>query len=844
MSRSQLCLIDATAFSYRAFYALKGLSTSFGQPTNAVLGFVNFLNKILKQEKPEYVGACFDVSRDTFRQREFAEYKIQRPAMPDELSSQIPIIKEIIRAYGIPIFEKRGFEADDLIASLSRKAREEKLDVMIISSDKDIFQLVDEQVVVFSPYKDKGVVYDSGKIKEQFGIKPKQFVDFISLAGDPADNIPSVKGIGPKTASKLIKDFQSVEGIIDNLESIKPQRLHDAIEESVEQIRLNRRIARLRDDLELEFDLEDLKLKEPDYSLLHSIFRQLEFKRLLANLPFKNDAGNTELMQSKTISELKKSEELILLYRQEEVSFMDISAKAFKSSSFSALDKEAREILGNPSIKKTGHNLKNLKVELAKQGIKLEGLFFDTMIAAYLLNSSSPSYDLPDLAWDYLKEVFDNQNLSQDTACLLIARLKNILEKELKDKELNSLFFNLEMPLVEVLADMEIAGVALDLELLKSLASEVEAKLIGLVDEIYKLSGCQFNINSPKQLRSILFEKLKLPARKKTKSGPSTDEEVLRMLAQFHPLPEILLQYRKLTKIKSTYIDAFPVLVDSRTKRIHACFNQTGTQTGRLSSTSPNLQNLPIKTEIGRRIRKAVISAGKDYCLLSSDYSQIELRILAHLSQDAALILAFGNNEDIHLSTASLIYGLEQNEVDDKMRETAKRINFGIVYGLSSFGLSRDLDISQAEASAFIDMYFLRYPMVKDYIQEQIERARKDGYVTTILGRRRYIPQINSKNAGIRQFSERQAVNTPIQGSAADLIKKAMLEIHSKITKLGLKSRLILQIHDELVFDVFEAELKSIIELVRHKMETCFSLSVPVKVVLKQGRNWMEMKEV
>jgi DNA polymerase-1 len=507
-------------------------------------------------------------------------------------------------------------------------------------------------------------------------------------------------------------------------------------------------------------------------------------------------------------------------------------------------DDEIQSILSNPEIRKVGHNLKELKVGLAKQKVKLEGLYFDTMIAAYLLNPSRPGYNLADLAWDYLKEVFDQQEIHKDVACHLIFRLKNVLEEELYQKGLDRLFFTLEMPLVDVLADMELTGVSVDLEFLKSLSLRIQKELIRLVEGIYQLSGRQFNINSPKQLGNVLFEGLKLPVLKKTKSGPSTDEGVLKLLAQQHPLPRILLEYRKLTKIKSTYIDAFPQLVDSQTHRIHALFNQTGTQTGRLSSSNPNLQNLPVKGELGRQIRKAIVASQLDSYLVSSDYSQIELRILAHLSSDQQLINAFQNHQDIHIVTASLIYGLDQKDISQDLRQTAKRINFGIIYGLSSFGLSRDLGITQKEASNFIDAYFKRYPGVEDYIQNQIAKARRDGYVRTILGRRRYIPAINGKNLGMRQFAERQAINTPIQGSAADLIKRAMIEIHCQIEKIALKSKLILQVHDELLFQVPRLELDKLIKLVRQKMEECFTFNVPIEVVIKKGKNWLEMEEV
>ncbi|MFH1338232.1 MAG: DNA polymerase I [Candidatus Omnitrophota bacterium] len=850
----RLLLIDATAYCYRAFYALRGLSTSFGQPTNAIYGFVNFFNKILKQENPEYLGACFDVSRDTFRQREFAKYKIQRPPMPDDLAGQIPIIKQIIRAYGIAMYEKAGFEADDLLATLTRKARKAGMDVVIISSDKDILQLVDENVKVFSPYKDKkGTLYNSKRVREQFGIEPSQMIDFISLTGDPADNIPPVKGIGEKTAARLIRDYKSIEGILDNLEKIKPQRLQEALKESSQQIMLNRSLIKLREDVELDFDLGKLKLGEPDYFVLRNIFRQLEFRSLLENLPQSSSAGAVEgaesARESADASTIKKivsdgGKELVLTHRDDRLAIFAAEKKIFAEFNDRDLNDDVLSILSNPGIKKIGHNLKELKVKLAKRKIRLDGLYFDTMIAAYLLNPSGADYALSEAVWDYFKEAVDVRSLRPDTACGFILRLKSVLEKELREKELDSLFFNLEMPLIDVLGEMELAGVAVDLELLESLSRQIERQLIGLVEKIYELSGTQFNINSPKQLRSILFERLKLPVQKKTKSGPSTDEEVLNRLAGQHPLPGVLLEYRKLTKIKSTYVDAFPALVDPETKRIHASFNQTGTQTGRLSSANPNLQNLPIKGDIGRQIRKAIIVSGENNLLASFDYSQIELRLLAHLSGDSQLIDAFNNDRDIHIATASLIYGLGHKDIDDKMREVAKRINFGIIYGLSSYGLSRDLGITQEEAGNFIDAYFSRYPGVKDYIVSQIQRARQDGYVTTILGRRRYISGIDSNNAGMRQFAERQAINTPVQGSAADLIKKAMVDISCEIRKSGLKSKLILQIHDELVFEVPAPESDELIKLVRRQMEGCVKFNVPIRAVAKVGKNWLEMEEV
>jgi DNA polymerase-1 len=502
-----------------------------------------------------------------------------------------------------------------------------------------------------------------------------------------------------------------------------------------------------------------------------------------------------------------------------------------------------KTILEAHGIKKISHDLKKIKISLAKEDIGLEGLHFDTMIGAYLLNPSKAEYSLTDIAWDYLGistgKIIDNQR-----AVDLILQLKPRLEKELREKSLSRLFTDLEMPLVGVLAEMEMNGIKLDLKVMEKLSKDIEKRLIKLIENIYDMSGSQFNINSTKQLREILFEKLKLPVVKKSKTGPSTDEEVLRNLAAQHKLPALLLEYRQLMKLKTTYVDTLPNLIDKNTGRIHTSFNQTGTETGRLSSSNPNLQNIPIKTEIGKNIRRAIISSGPKNYLLSCDYSQIELRILAHLSKDENLILAFKKDKDIHRSTASLIYGLDEQDITDAMREVAKRVNFGIIYGLTSYGLSRDLGIPVDQAQGFIDAYFLRYPKVKQYIQEQILKAQKNGFVTTLLERRRYIPEINNKNQGIRQFAERQAVNTPIQGSASDLIKLAMIKIHQQLGTGKLKAKMILQIHDELVFDVTQQELKELAGLVKDRMENVLKLDVPIKVDIKFGQNWLEMEEV
>ncbi len=845
MGDNRLYLIDATAFCYRAFYALRGLSTSFGQPTNAIYGFINMVNKVLKEKKSEYIAVCFDVSRETVRAKKFSAYKIQRPPMPEDLSSQIPFIKEIISAYGIASFEKEGYEADDVIATLTEKAKEKGLATTIISSDKDILQLVDKEITVLSPHKDESTLYDKRKVKERFGVLPSQITDLIALMGDAADNLPGVPGIGEKTAADLIKRFDSLEKLLSNVEKVKSEKIKQAIKENIEKIKLNKELAVLDKGLDLDFNLKKLKIGQPDYAQLFRLFKYLEFKAFLKDLPVEVDKTGDVKAVGLTDKEFKdlirEQDELILCGENPDEMVFCVGEKIFKLKP-PALN--LKNILASPEIKKIGHDLKKMKCSLAKENLKLEGLYFDTMVAGYLINPSLAGYGLADLAWEYLGKAVSSDSLSNVAAADIIRQLKPKLEKELENKALASLFADIEMPLVEVLSQMELTGIKIEVKILKDLSRDLEKRLIKIIEEIYALSGCQFNLNSPKQLRGVLFEKLKLPVIKKTKTGPSTDEEVLRNLAGQHKLPAFLLEYRQLTKLKSTYIDALPDLINSKTKRIHTSFNQTATETGRLSSSSPNLQNIPVKTDLGKDIRRAVVPLSQDSYLLACDYSQIELRILAHLSQDENLSSAFKKDKDIHKATASLIYGLEEKDITDQMRDTAKRVNFGIIYGLSAFGLSRDLGLTHEEAQSFIDAYFLRYPKVKEYIQEQIRKAEKDGFVTTILGRRRYLPEINNKNQTIHQLAQRQAINTPIQGSASDLIKLAMVKIHQEIKQRDLKSRMILQIHDELLFDVPDKEIDASRELIKDKMEKVLKLDVPIKAEIKIGKNWSQLKEV
>jgi len=842
MAKKRIFLIDATAFCYRAFYAIRGLTTSFGQPTGAIYGFVGMLQKVLKENQPDYLGVCFDVSRDTFRQKKFNAYKIQRPEMPQDLSSQIPFIKSIILAYGIRIFEKEGFEADDIIATINKKVREEGYSVTVISSDKDILQLVDEKTQVYSPYKDSGILYDERQVRKRFGVEPKRIPDVIALMGDASDNIPNVPGIGQGHAVELIQSFGSLDKLLENSDNIKQEKIKTSLKNNLDTIKLNKELVLLRQDLDIDSDPEQLKVNPPDYRQLFKLFKQLEFKKFMKDLPAQQEdppAQDLFLANDSQAKELLGSKKEIFLYAAQEQIIFGANDKVFQIKEFG---EQARAILSDAGVSKIGFDLKKIRVSLARENINLEGLDFDVLVAAYLLNPAKPQYDLLSIGWDYLPQADSCDTLRAQNALGMIKELKPLLEAQLREKSLLDLFKNLEMPLVSVLSEIESNGIKLDTEALDKLSWEITERLAKLIDKIYALSGIEFNINSPKQLRDVLFEKLKLPVVKKGKTGPSTDEEVLRVLAKKHDLPALLLEYRQLTKLKNTYVDILPQLIDRKTGKVHTSFNQTATATGRISSSNPNLQNIPVKTEFGKRIREAVIAFSADSNLFSCDYSQIELRVLAHLSKDENLISAFRQDKDIHCITASLIYGLQEKEVSEPMRELAKRVNFGIIYGLTSYGLSRDLGISVEEAQGFIDAYFVRYPGVAEYLKDQIKKAETDGFVTTLLGRRRYIPEINNRNQAVRQFAQRQAVNAPIQGSASDLIKTAMIQIQQKINEMNLKTRMILQIHDELLFDVPEGETQGFLGLVKDRMEHCLVLDVPVKVDIKIGKNWSQMR--
>jgi len=847
----KLFLLDGHALCYRSFFAIRELTASNGQATNAVFGFVNILRRILREFNPKYLAVCFDSKEKTHRAKKFADYKIQRPKMPEQLIEQIPVIKDVIKAYHLPIFEVGGYEADDIIATLTDWANGHKLEVTIVSEDKDMYQLSNDHTNFFSLRNDQ--ILKTEDIQLKLGFNPVNIIDFIALAGDKSDNIPGVNGVGEVTARKLINDFGSLEQIYENVSRIEKDKIKEKLLDQRDMAFLSKELAVLERNIPLKFNLDDLKVGEPDKSRLHELFKQLEFNR------FAQEYTSTQVQDYKidfqTLSSKPEIDSLVKsIMKAKRFAFLNDSEEgSLFGQVYLALENQVyilstdhmntlQQLWENDTIVKVTHNCKEMFKFLSNYKIEPSGETFDVLLAGYLLSSNNTAFSPEELAWTYFNiTLSDEHRKTQETD--IIFKLYDVLKSKLKEQELADLYEKIERPLAYVLFKMENCGVKLDEAHLKRLSKQCQEKIDELTIKLYALAGEEFNINSPKQLGVILFEKLSLPTARRTKTGYSTDEEVLLKLSEVHEFPSLILEYRQLAKLKSTYIDALPKLIDPQTGRIHAEFNQIGAETGRLSSRHPNLQNIPIRTELGRQVRKAIIPS-EGMVMLSADYSQIELRILAHLSADESLLEAFNRDQDIHNYTASLIFDIDPAKVDYAMRDTAKRVNFGIVYGMSGFGLSKDLGISQKEAQEFIDRYFRRYPKVKVFMDRQIEHCQKKGYVLTLLNRRRYIPDINSKNNSVRQFAERQAINTPVQGSAADMMKLAMINVHNEIEKLKLRSRMLITVHDELVFDLLPDEQETMLPLVKNVMEKTISLNVPIKVDLKIGHNWMEMEKV
>ncbi|RJQ27320.1 MAG: DNA polymerase I [Peptococcaceae bacterium] len=880
MSPDSLIIIDGNSLAHRAFHAIPLLSTTQGLLTNAVYGFTNMLLKVLAREKPEGIAVAFDKGKITFRHDQFADYKALRKATPDELKPQFPILKDLLRAMRIQIFEIEGFEADDLIGTLVTKAEQAGLKSIIVTGDKDTLQLVSPYTKVLLTKKGISELeeYDEDKVRQRFGITPAQFADFKGLSGDPSDNIPGVPGIGEKTASRLLSRYGTVEEVIAHAGEL-PGRLGNQIITFGEQAMLSRRLATIQREVPVDIDLDLCCWQGPDYKSLLEILKKLEFKSIIKSImndkklpgdiekhseagtglqtyPVKYRLLNTQAGLDYFLQAIRKSGCLSIALSGTRSGGITAAGLAINHDAVYYLLPDAglsldevlrviKHICEDDNITKYCHNGKELIWLLHHHKIKLRNLGFDTMVAAYLLNPASPSQDLGNVLLEHLDVVLPlggEEELPARADCIM--QLVRLLDNKLRLQEEEQLYYEVELPLVEVLAAMEINGVAVDKEQLETMSKELSMQIDALTEEIYRLSGENFNINSPKQLGRVLFEKLKLPAIKKTKTGYSTDAEVLDELAASHEVVSKILEYRQMVKLKTTYTDSLASLINPQTNRLHTTFYQTVTATGRLSSAEPNLQNIPIRLEQGRKIRKVFIPGRAGNLLLAADYSQIELRILAHLSGDPNLTNSFLNREDIHTRTAAEVFGVPLEEVTREMRGRAKAVNFGIIYGLSDYGLARDIKVSRQEARQYIQNYFARYPVVKSYIDRTIREAKEKGYSTTLLNRRRYLPELFSSNHTIRSFGERTAINSPLQGSAADLIKQAMVRIHRKLNGQALQSKMILQVHDELIFDVPAEEIPVMRELVKECMENALPMSVPLEVDLKIGPNWYDVKKV
>ncbi|NWF89690.1 MAG: DNA polymerase I [Ignavibacteriaceae bacterium] len=923
-------IIDAMALAYKAYFAFisRPLSTAKGEPTSAVFGFVTQLARILEETKPDYLAVAFDSKEKTFRHEEFENYKSSRAAMPDDMIPQIGRIKEIIEAMNIPLYILPRFEADDLIGTAVREAKELGLDSYVITPDKDMNQLVNSKVKVLKPGKssDEFVVFDEAKVKEEFGFEPKQMIDYLALVGDSSDDIPGVAGIGPKTATPLIQKYGSIENLYKHIDEIEKESLRNKLLQNKDNAFLSKRLATINCEVPIQFDFEQAKLTPPNFDKLKPLCLELEFKTFFAKVSafFSTEKqkqeselksqdkaqveegffGNLQNFDPKKvkyelIQNLKSSESLADKLSKAELFVFDTETNSLNQfqlklvgASFSAKANEGYFVAVNPfeeseelftnnlsdrlplkdfikifkpvfenkKIKKVCQNGKFDISVMKSIGINVNNFYFDTMLASYCIDPDQ-KHGMDDLSQKYLgykpipfsslvdvkkdpNKIFEVElNVLSNYSCEdadITFRLYEILGKEIEKENLNELAYKVEFPLVEVLHEMERTGVKIDTNALSNLSKDLQILIDNYTTEIYKVSGTEFNINSPKQLQEVLFKKLGLESGKKTKTGFSTDARSLENLRGEHEVIDLILDYRQVSKLKSTYTDSLPTLIEPSTGRIHTDYNQTVASTGRLSSINPNLQNIPIRTERGKEIRKAFIPTDKNHVILSADYSQIELRILASLSGDEELIKAFKHNEDIHRSTAAQVFMVHPKDVTQDMRRKAKEVNFGILYGIGPFGLKTRLGITQTAAKDIIEKYFSTYKRVKNFMDESIAFAKENGYAETLLKRRRFLRNINSKNHVVRQFEERVAINMPIQGTAADMIKIAMINIHHELKKKKYKTKMVLQVHDELVFDAHKDEIEDVTAMVKKLMENALPLKVPVHVDTGVGNNWLD----
>ncbi len=865
-SRPVLYLIDASSYVYRAFFALPPLTSPSGLPTNAAYGFTTMLIKLLRETQPRYLAAVFDAPGPTFRDDLFAPYKANRPSMPDELAAQFPLIHEIVAAFGLPALTIPGVEADDVIGTLTEAMTTQAVETVIITGDKDLMQLVGDHVQLWDTMRDRRI--DTAAVHARFGVAPAQVVEIMGLMGDSIDNIPGVKGVGEKTATTLIQRFGTIENLLARLDELAAatdirgaKRLAALLRDNAEIAHLSRQLAVVRRDLEINCALERFLYHAPDSDALRPVFTRLGFQKLLQGLSRSTPAVSALLRHADSVADVAAFEAnvrhsgrmalacdtattddgrtvgVIVTTDSTTPLYVALQPASPMSAAVRALLRDAR-------IEKVAHDLKRDLLLLADEPGETLAPAFDVMVASYL-GEATATHRLEDLATDLLAtnlSVFRESAETLANGVSLLCPLRARLAASLHDREIERLFFDLEMPLVGVLARMERRGVRVDVDALAAMSRDMEVRLAVLERDIYALAGGAFNIASPVQLREVLFDRLQLSRQgvRRGKTGLSTDVDVLTRLAADHPLPAQLLEYRALAKLKSTYVDALPAAVNPRTGRLHTSFNQTVAATGRLSSSDPNLQNIPIRGDEGKRIRAAFIAA--DGCrLLGADYSQIELRLLAHLSGDAVLVDAFRRGDDVHARTASEVFGVLPGAISAEMRRAAKVINFGILYGMGSQRLARELQIPLREAERYIASYFDRYAGVRAYLDQTVAEARRRGYVSTLLGRRRSLPDLASRDRGVSQAAERTAANTPIQGSAADIIKLAMLAIDRRLSVEGLQAAMTLQVHDELVFEVAEADCDRTAAIVREEMEHVFPLNVPLRVDLGVGQNWAEV---
>ena len=890
-SEKKLFLIDGNSLLYRSYYAIQRLSTSQGFPTNAIYGFINTLRKIVEQEKPHYLGIVFDTGKPTIRHQMFKAYKAHRKPMPEDLIPQVPILKKVIRAMNIPLFQYENYEADDVLGSLAQKAGERRIPAVLVSTDKDLLQLVDEGTAVFNPAKE--IYLDEAKVKEVFGVAPSQVVDVLSLWGDPSDNVPGVPGIGEKTSKQLINQFGSLENLLHRLSEVKNPRLREKIEQNREKLEVSRQLVTIERNLDVQFNLDDFTLSPPNTGELAALFQELEFTSLLADLVKKPADAEKNY---KAILDEPALRDLVGLIRQAGFVSLDTETDSVSPTrahlvgmSFAIKAGEAfylplghdyagapaqipkntayeilRDALADPGIRKIGQNIKYDYIVLKREGLELRGIDQDTMVLSYLLEPNWGKHNLEKLALAYLQtqatpyEEVAGKGKNAVTmnavplekvvpyACQdadFALELSERLWPKIAEQKLDRLYRELEQPLIELLAEMEVWGVKVEREALEELSAELGSELKKLEKKIFALSGSEFNLNSPQQLADVLFHKFQLQPSRKTKITKrySTSLDILQELAPLHPLAQYALEFRQMAKLKSTYADALPLLINPETGRLHTSYNQTVTSTGRLSSSDPNLQNIPMRGEIGQRFRRAFVpEAG--HLLLAADYSQIELRVLAHLSQDPALIETFVADRDIHEETARRVFGEGLPQLKDELRRKAKIINFSIIYGTSAFSLAKELGTTQRDAQDFIDRYFSQHPKVGEFLEATVKKAEERGFTETLYGRVRQVPELKQKDRMTQQAGRRIALNAPIQGSAADLMKKTMIDIWRVFRERRLRTKIILQVHDELVFEVPEEETRVVEGLVRNKMEHVYPLSIPLKAHLGWGKSWADAK--